>query len=95
MSVPPNVVPFRRAPRPADDDQATVILGKLCRKDFELWVCRAPSGQLSLRWWRWQEEEESFSPLEDGGLTLDAAELQPLAELLASVNGMLERKGWE
>jgi hypothetical protein len=88
------VVPLRRnQPEPeAADPGAATILGKLCRDDFELWVCRSGSGALSLKWWRWREDDESFAPLEDGGLSLDAAELQPLAELLASVATYLNDK---
>ena len=88
---PGNVVPLRRDPEPAEAEpaQAPVILGKLCRDDFELWVCRSGTGTLSLKWWRWREDDEFFDPLEDGGLTLDETELQPLAELLASVAGFL------
>jgi len=94
MEVPSNVVPLLRAQdRPeAEDLQASAILGKLCRDDFELWICRSPAGALSLKWWRWREDDESFAPLEDGALTLDPAELQPLAELLASVAAFLGKK---
>ena len=94
MSISANVVPLLRSqvlPEPVDPD-AAAILGKLCREDFELWICRSAGGVLSLKWWRWREDAEHFDPLEDGGLTLDAAELQPLAELLASVSALLERK---
>jgi hypothetical protein len=94
MARPSNVVPLHRAqtqPEAADPVSAA-ILGKLCRDDFELWVCRSGGGTISLKWWRWREEAEFFDPLEDGGLTLDAAELQPLAELLASVAAYLKPK---
>jgi hypothetical protein len=90
MEIPSNVVPLFRAAAPEPQDSA--ILGKLCRDDFELWICRAPGGALSLKWWRWREDAESFAPLEDGALTLDAEELQPLADLLASVATFLERR---
>jgi len=91
MASPSNVVPLLRSrPQPeAADPQAATILGKLCRDDFELWVCRSGGGTLSLKWWRWREDDAFFDPMEDGGLTLDAAELQPLAELLASVAAYL------
>jgi len=93
MVVPANVIPLQRAPRPeAEDPQGATLLGKLCREDFELWVSRSASGALSLKWWRWRDDAEFFDPLEDGGLTLDPAELKPLAELLASVAGFLEQK---
>ena len=94
MNTPSNVVPFLREPvLPAEEDpEAATILGKLCRDDFELWVCRSGGGTLSLKWWRWREDNAFFDPMEDGGLTLDAAELQPLAELLASVAAYLNDK---
>ena len=92
MPNPANVVPFRLAQHEREDPDAPIILGKLCRDDFELWVCRSAGGILSLKWWRWREDAEHFSPLEDGGLTLDARELQPLAELLASVGNLLSLK---
>lgn len=92
MASPSNVVPLLRSrPQPEDQDpHAATILGKLCRDDFELWVCRSGGGTLSLKWWRWREDDAFFDPMEDGGLTLDAAELQPLAELLASVAAYLK-----
>jgi hypothetical protein len=86
---PGNILPFQRKPDPPDD--GPIILGKLCRDDFELWVCGAPDGRLTLKWWRWREDMERFQALEDGGLTLDLAELRPLADLLASVGGFLDR----
>lgn len=93
MATPSNVLPFRRESRPeAEDPQGATLLGKLCRDDFELWISRTAGGTLSLKWWRWREDAEFFDPLEDGGLTLDPAELQPLAELLASVAGLMELK---
>ena len=85
------MVPLLRRSRPRSRRTAA-ILGKLCRDDFELWVCRAPGGRLSLKWWRWREDAEPSTPLEDGALTLDAEELQPLADLLASVATFLERR---
>lgn len=87
MPSPSNVVPLlRNQPQPeAAEAHAATILGKLCRDDFELWVCRSGDGSLTLKWWRWREDGASFDPMEDGALTLDATELQPLAELLASV----------
>jgi hypothetical protein len=94
MYIPSNVVPLQRdqVKPEAVDPYASIILGKLCREDFELWVCRSAEGTLSLKWWRWREDSEHFDPMEDGGLTLDPAELQPLAELLASVATLLGGK---
>ena len=92
MPKPANVVPLRLAQQEGEDPDAPIILGKLCRDDFELWVCRSAGGSLSLKWWRWREDAEDFSPLQDGGLTLDAAELQPLAELLTSVGNLMNIK---
>jgi hypothetical protein len=94
MAVPSNVVPLLRHRPEAEpeDPYAATILGKLSRDDFELWVCRSAGGTLSLKWWRWSEDDEHFDPLEDGGLTLDSAELQPLAELLQSVANLLNIK---
>jgi len=95
MHNPFNVVPFLRdqPKEEAEDLNASTILGKLCRKDFELWVCLSPNGSLFLKWWRWSEDVERFYPLEDGGLTLNPSELKPLAELLASVGNRLDQKG--
>ena len=96
MHNPFNVVPFvRNQPKEEEDGDlnASTILGKLCRKDFELWVCLSANGSLYLKWWRWSEDVERFYPLEDGGLTLNPSELQPLAELLASVGNRLDPKG--
>ena len=90
---PPNVVPFPRDPSSGGEDASGVILGKLSREDFELWVCRTPVGTLSLKWWRWSHDDERFSPLEDGQLSLDSSELKPLAELLSSVDSFMKRKG--
>jgi hypothetical protein len=92
MTLPPNVVPFLPSPGEPEreDASAPALLGKLSREDFELWISRGPGGTLSLKWWRWREDDERFDPLEDGRLTLDAAELRPLAELLASVANRLE-----
>jgi len=97
MKLPPNVVPFQPTLAPAEagaepGEPDAVLLGKLARKDFELWVSRTPGGALDLKWWRWREDDERFDPLEDGGLTLDPSELRPLAELLAAVAERLERK---
>jgi hypothetical protein len=94
MAAPSNVVPLQRdlAPSEPEDPGAPTILGKLCRDDFELWVCRSPGGTLSLKWWRWSEGDGNFAPLQDGGLTLEATELQPLAELLQSVVNLLQIK---
>jgi hypothetical protein len=94
MATPSNVHPFVPDPERSRTEgaQEPAILGKLCRKDFELWVCLSPGGHLSLKWWRWREDVERFQPLEDGWLTLDPGELGPLAELLGSVNNLLERK---
>jgi hypothetical protein len=93
MKHPRNVVPFLPKADPAgeEDAPAAILLGKLCRKDFELWVSRTPDGTIGLQWWRWREDDERFDPLEDGRLTLDPAELRPLAELLASVEARLRR----
>jgi hypothetical protein len=95
MVMPANVIPLvrDRVQPEAEDPQAVTILGKLCREDFELWVCRSGDGPLSLKWWRWREDAEFFAPMEGGGLTLDPTELQPLAELLASVAAFLDAKG--
>jgi len=91
MNTPSNVVPFLREPvLPAEEDpEAATILGKLCRDDFELWICRSAGGVVSLKWWRWREDSEHFDPMQDGALALDPAELIPLAELLASVGTRL------
>jgi hypothetical protein len=91
----PKVVPFEPS-SPEEPEEAPAfypVLGKLRRKDFELWVKRAEDGSLSLKWWRWREDLERFSPLEDGDLTLEPAELMPLAELLVSVATLLRRRG--
>jgi hypothetical protein len=102
MDTPSNVVPFFRDLPPAEPEgdppqeegglEAATLLGKLRRKDFELWVCREGDGTLTMKWWRWREASEQFYPMEDGGLTLNASELQPLAELLSSVSKMLKKK---
>ncbi|MDR3672346.1 MAG: hypothetical protein P4L36_15975 [Holophaga sp.] len=94
MAIPSNVIPLVRDQVQAEpeDPNAATILGRLCREDFELWVCRSAGGTLSLKWWRWSEDDEHFDPLQDGALTLDATELQPLAELLQSVANLLEIK---
>ena len=106
MDTPRNVLPFFRDlppddPRETDppleeeqelDTNAVTLLGKLRRKDFELWICQAADGSLSMKWWRWREAAEQFYPMEDGGLTLNASELQPLAELLSSVSKVLKKK---
>jgi len=92
MSIPRNVVPLRRDQDEDDRYDAPNVLGMLHRKDFELWVCRTPGGVLSLKWWRWREDLGRFFPMEDGELTLAQGELQPLAELLASVARLLEKK---
>jgi hypothetical protein len=94
MAIPSNVVPLlrNRAQSEPEDPYAATILGKLCRDDFELWVCRSAGGTLSLKWWRWSEDDEHFDPLQDGGLTLDPTEVQPLAELLLSVGHLLNTK---
>jgi hypothetical protein len=89
MYTPSNVVPLHRE---AEDPHAAAILGKLCREDFELWVCRSAGGVVSLKWWRWREDAEHFDPLQDGALTLDTTDLQPLAELLGSVGNLLVKK---
>ncbi|GEM_PF-1614635 len=94
MNRPSNVVPFLKEPVLPDGGEAPApghILGMLHRKDFELWVSRTPSGALSLKWWRWREELERFFPVEDGELTLNASELKPLADLLISVDGILNK----
>ena len=93
MSLPENVVPLFRLQSHEEDDTYTApnVLGMLHRKEFELWVCRSPRGALSLKWWRWREDLGRFFPLEDGELTLEPGELQPLAELLSSVDGLLQR----
>jgi hypothetical protein len=100
------VIPFRLDPAdfmtdggddaedPSDGGPAYYpILGKLRRKDFELWIRRSDDGTLSLKWWRWQDDLERFSPLEDGELTLDPSELMPLAELLVSAGNLLRSRG--
>ena len=88
-----NVVPLRRgsAKEPGAED-APVMLGKISRKDFELWVCLNPDGRISLKWWRWQEDVEKFQAMSDGGLTLEPSELRPLTDLLGSVDALLDRK---
>ncbi len=92
MVKPSNVVPLVRDRAQPEAEDTTTILGKLCREDFELWVCRSGGDTLTLKWWRWREDAEYFAPMEDGGLTLDRTELQPLAELLASVASFLDEK---
>jgi hypothetical protein len=52
MPSPSNVIALQRKTQPEAADAPT-ILGKLCREDFELWVCRSAGGTLSLKWWRW------------------------------------------
>lgn len=92
--IPPNVIPFHKDPDPDPDPRAESpqVLGVLHREDFELWVCRSEGGAVTLKWWRWGGDLKKFFPLEDGQLTLDVAELDPLAEMLASVRLMLEKK---
>ena len=97
MTMPPNVIPFHQGPEPAPDEPeeqlaSAQVLGVLHREDFELWVCRSESGALSLKWWRWGGDQKRVFPLEDGELTLDPAELDPLAGLLVSVSQLLEKK---
>ena len=95
MSSAPNVVPLRRDLPPPDDDEQSLpanVLGILHRKDFELWVCRSPEGALTLKWWRWRADLERFCPLEEGELTLDAADLQPLAEVLVAVDAQVVKR---
>jgi hypothetical protein len=88
-----NVVPLRTAPdKDAEPDDVPVILGKLSREDFELWVCLNPDGGISLKWWRWREDVETFQALADGGLVLERSELRPLTDLLGSVDAMLHRR---
>jgi hypothetical protein len=89
----PKIVPLRRGPaKEVVAGDAPVILGKLSRKDFELWVCLDPDGRISLKWWRWREDMEKFQAISDGGLVLDLAELRPLTDLLGSVDALLDRK---
>lgn len=95
MSKSNNVVPLRRDLLPPEEDptyQPANVLGILHRKEFELWVCRSPEGKLTLKWWRWREDLEKFFPMEEGELTLDLADLQPLADVLTSVDQLLTRK---
>jgi hypothetical protein len=94
MKNPRNVIPFRKDPdpEPATAAQAPQVLGVMHREDFELWVCRSEGGAVSLKWWRWGGDQKKFFPLEDGQLTLDSAELEPLAGLLRSVSQALEKK---
>ncbi len=90
-----NVVPFLRDLAQGEDDHQynpPNVLGILHRKDFELWVCRSATGALTLKWWRWREDLEKFFPLEEGELTLDASDLQPLADVLTAVDGALTKK---
>lgn len=88
-----NVVPLRRAAaKEAGADGVPVMLGKLARKDFELWVCMEPDGRLSIRWWRWRDDVEKFQAINDGGLVLELSELRPLTDLLGSVDALLDRK---
>lgn len=91
MDLPRNVVPFQPNADP-QESRAPVLLGKLAKDDFELWVSRSPDGVLALKWWRWREDDERFDPLEDGRLSLEPAELRPLADLLTSVANRLEGK---
>jgi hypothetical protein len=94
MPDPSNVHRFRPAPNRQDEGEppTPTVLGKMVRKDFELWVCLSPGGQLFLKWWRWREDIEQFQPLEDGSLTLDPGDLRSLADLLTSVNNLLNLK---
>lgn len=87
------IIPLRRDPaETAGAADAPVILGKMSRKDFELWVCLNPDGRVSLKWWRWREDMEKFTDGGDGDLTLDLSELRPLTDLLGSVDHLLERR---
>jgi hypothetical protein len=91
----PNVVPFLREPAQAEEDHQYTpanVLGILHRKDFELWICRSATGALTLKWWRWRQDLEQFFPLEEGELTLNQGDLQPLADVLSSVDGLLTKK---
>lgn len=88
-----NIVPLRRGPaKEAVADDVPVMLGKISRKDFELWVCLNPDGRISLKWWRWREDMEKFQAMSDGGLILEMSELRPLTDLLGSVEALLDRK---
>ena len=96
MPIPENVVPLRRDLFLAEEEEQALppnVLGILHRKDFELWVCRAPDGSLTLKWWRWRADLERFCPMEEGELTLDAADLEPLAEVLVSVGNRVGKLG--
>jgi len=86
------VIPFRKDAEPEPASAGPQVLGVLHREDFELWVCRSDSGAVSLKWWRWGGDQKKFFPLEDGQLSLDPAELEPLAGMLRSVSQMLEKK---
>ncbi len=55
-------------------------------------MCRSPGGALSLKWWRWRSDLEKFFPLEEGELTLKASDLKPLADLLVSVENLMQAK---
>lgn len=95
MAAPKNVVPLRRdLASDEEDDRSTPsnVLGVLHRKDFELWVCRSPRGAITLKWWRWRGDLERFFPMEEGELTMNPGELEPLAELLLSVDTLLAKK---
>ena len=95
MSQPKNIVRLRLNRSEDEDDRTTApnVLGVLHRKDFELWLCRAPRGKVTLKWWRWREDLGRFCPLEEGELTLETSELLPLADLLSSVAGRLGMNG--
>jgi hypothetical protein len=95
MRTPKNVVPLRRDVVEEEDDlRATPsnVLGVLHRKDFELWICRSARGTITLKWWRWRGDLEQFFPMEEGELTMDPQDLEPLADLLTSVGSVLSKK---
>lgn len=69
-----------------DQEDTSVILGRLRRGDWELWVSLESDASVYLSWWIWREDLQSYDPLVDfGGINLQAVEFLPLAKLLHAV----------
>ena len=80
-----NVIPFLRDPSKEEDfdDGGSILLGKIKREEWELWVCLHKNGSVSLKWWTWRDDLQSFYPKADfEEIDLTPSELGPLGELL-------------